>query len=143
MKNDHYEDIINLKHHVSKKYPQMDMQHRAAQFSPFAALTGYEDNIKEATRITDKRIELDEQRKILLNNKIQLILENIREEPIVKFTYFVYDDKKDGGKYVEEIGYIKKIDMIEEYILLNSKVKIPIKEIIDINSEILKKYQTD
>jgi hypothetical protein len=141
MKNDNYEDIINLKHHISKKHPPMDIQHRAAQFAPFAALTGYDDNIKEATRIIDKRIELDEQRKILINDKLQLILENIKEEPIVNFTYFVYDDKKDGGKYIEETGIVKKIDMIEEYILLKNKIKIPIKEIIDINSEILKKYQ--
>lgn len=143
MKNDNYEDIINLKHHISNKHPPMDMKHRAAQFAPFAALTGYEDNIKEATRLTNKRIEIDEQRKIILNDKLQIILENIKEEPIIEFTYFIYDDKKDGGEYIKETGIVKKIDMIDEYILLKNKTKIPIKEIIDINSEILKKYQID
>lgn len=143
MKEDNYADIINLKHPVSKIHPQMDMSHRAAQFAPFAALTGYEDNIKEATRLTDKIIELDEQKKIILNNKLQLVLENIKEEPTITFTYFIYDDKKSGGKYINITGIIKKIDMIEGFIILKDKTKIPIKEIIDISSEILKKYQID
>ena len=143
MKEDNYADIINLKHPVSKIHPQMDMSHRAAQFAPIAALTGYEDNIKEATRLTDKIIELDEQKKIILNNKLQLVLENIKEEPTITFTYFIYDDKKSGGKYINITGIIKKIDMIEGFIILKDKTKIPIKEIIDISSEILKKYQID
>ena len=80
MKNDNYQDIINLPHHVSKKRQQMPISDRAAQFAPFAALTGYEENIKEATRLTDTRIEIDEERKIILNDKLQIILNNIKEK---------------------------------------------------------------
>ena len=140
MKEDNYEDIINLPHHVSKKRQPMPIADRAAQFSPFAALTGYEENIKEATRLTDKRIEIDEDKKLILNDKLQIILNNIKEEPVITFTYFIYDEKKSGGKYVEITEPVKKINLIEGYIILKDKTKISIEEIIDINGEILDNY---
>lgn len=143
MKENNYEDIINLPHHISKKRPQMPMSDRAAQFAPFAALTGYEENIKEATRLTDKRIEIDEERKLILNDKLQIIINNIKNEPSITFTYFVYDKKKSGGKYIKKTGIVKKINVLQGYITLADKTKIPIEEIIDINGDLLKKYQND
>lgn len=136
-----YEDIINLPHHVSTKHPQMTRTARAAQFAPFAALTGYSDAIKETSRLTSKRIELDEELKIILNNKLQLILDNINETPEVSFTYFIYDNLKSGGEYVTITGIVKKIDIVNGYIFLTDKTKIPINEIININSNIFNKYE--
>ena len=133
-----YEDIIKLPHHVSKRHPQMSIMARSAQFAPFAALSGYDEAVKETARLTDKRIEIDDGLKSILNNKLQYILENININPEIIFTYFVYDKKKIGGKYIEKVGIVKKIDLIEKYILLTDKSKIPIEEIIDINGEIFK-----
>ena len=142
-KNNDYEDIINFPRHVSKKRIPMPISDRAAQFAPFAALTGYEENIKEATRLTDKRIEIDEEKKLILNDKLQIILNNIKEKPVATFTYFIYDDKKEGGKYIELTKPIKKINIVEGYVTLTDKTKIPIEEIIDINSDLFKDYQID
>ena len=141
MKKDNYEDIINLPHHVSLKHPQMSMEARAAQFAPFAALTGYDDAIKETARLTDKRIEIDDGLKVVLNNKLQIIQENIKNNPEVTFTYFIYDKKKTGGKYITKIGIVKKIDINQQYILLMDKTKIPINEVINIQSSILDKFR--
>lgn len=131
-----YDDIINLPHYISKKHPQMSIEARSAQFAPFSALTGYDDAIKETARLTDERIEIDDGLKIILNNKLQYVLENLKLKPEIIFTYFVYDDKKIGGKYVEKIGVVKKIDMVEQYVMLIDKTKIPILEIINITGEI-------
>ena len=136
MNKDNYEDIINMPHHVSEKHPQMSIEGRAAQFAPFAALTGYSEAVKETARLTEKRIELDEGLKLQLNNKLKKIIENINTKPQITFTYFVYDDKKEGGKYVNKTGYVKKIDIANEYIQLVDKTKIPINEIINITDEI-------
>lgn len=133
---DNYEDIINMPHHVSLVHPKMSMDARAAQFAPFSALTGYEDAVKETSRLTDERMEIDEELKILLNNRLQTILKNIKDKPEVTLTYFVYDKKKLGGKYITITGNIKKIDMIEGYIMLVDKTKIPIIEIINITGEL-------
>ena len=141
MKKDNYEDIINLPHHVSLKHPQMSMEARAAQFAPFAALTGYDDAIKETARLTDKRIEIDDGLKVVLNNKLQIIQENIKNNLEVTFTYFIKDKKKTGGKYITKIGIVKKIDINQQYILLMDKTKIPINEVINIQSSILDKFR--
>lgn len=134
MKN--YDDIINLPHHVSKKHPQMSIMSRSAQFAPFAALTGYDEAVKETARLTDKRLEIDEGLKNILNNKLQYILENKSLQPEITFTYFVYDNKKSGGKYIEKTGVVKKIDLNEKYIMLKDKTKISIDEIINITGDI-------
>lgn len=132
-----YEDIINLPHHVSKKHPQMSMWSRSAQFAPFAALTGYDEAVKETARLTDRRIDIDEGLKNILNNKLQYILDNKTLQPEITFTYFVYDNKKEGGKYIEKTGVVKKIDLNEKYIMLKDKTKISIDEIINITGDIL------
>ena len=100
--NKNYDDIINLPHYVSKKHPQMSIESRSAQFAPFSALIGYDEAIKETARLTDKRIEIDEGLKNILNNKLQYILENIKLNPEITFTYFVYDNKKSGVKYIDK-----------------------------------------
>ncbi len=127
-----YEDIIYLNHYISMKHPRMSITNRAAQFAPFAALTGYGDAVKETARITDKRIEIDEGLKNVINEKLKLIEKDISNRPKVTITYFVYDNKKSGGKYKEKTGNVKKIDLIEQTLTMTDKTKIPIREIIDI-----------
>ncbi len=137
-KLDDYEDIINLPHHTSSKHPRMTIESRAAQFAPFSALTGYKEAVRETERLTEERIILDEDVKIILNNKLQLINDNLKDQLELKFTYFIKDKNKDGGKYIEKIGIVKTIDQINNLIILTDKTKINIKEIIDIDGEIFK-----
>lgn len=127
-----YDDIINLKHHVSKVHKQMSLESRAAQFAPFSALTGYEDAIKETARITEERIELNEELKECLNEKIAVIKKQINSKPKVSITYFIPDSKKSGGKYQTIIGNIIKIDNYNKILVLENGIKIPITEIINI-----------
>ena len=105
-----YDDIINLPHHVSTKHPHMAPIDRAAQFSPFAALTGHDEAIKETARLTDERMELDENRKELLDARLQLLREHLGEKPTVTFTFFEPDERKSGGAYVTVTGSVKKIE---------------------------------
>ena len=105
-----YEDIINLPHHVSNKHPRMSLEERSAQFAPFAALTGYDDVIREAGRITSRRIEIDECMREILDSKLQIIEEKLHEKPIITFVYFVPDLRKDGGEYKTVTGKVKKFD---------------------------------
>jgi len=134
--NKNYDDIINLPHHVSKKRPQMSIEARSAQFAPFAALTGYDERVKETARLTDKKIELEDGQKEILNNKLLYILENINMKPEINFTYFVPDTKKSGGKYIDKTGIIRKIDMVEQYIQFTDKSKIDINNILSIESDL-------
>ena len=133
-----YDDIINMPHHVSKKHPPMSLYARSAQFAPFAALTGYEEAVKETARETGDRIDVDEEIKAILDSKIQLLSEKIKQKPEISFTYFIPDLRKDGGDYVTVNGIIKKIDMYEQKIILLDKTEIPINEIIDISGDIFK-----
>ena len=132
-----YDDIMNLKRPISK-HPKMSLYQRSAQFAPFAALTGYEGQVKETARLTDRRIELDEEMKLILDLKIQVIKEMLSDNPEVEITYFIPDTRKDGGKYVTIINNVKKIDSYNEHIIMQNNLKIEIKEIININSNIFK-----
>ena len=125
-----YDDIINLSHHVSSRHPQMPMMNRAAQFSPFAALTGYDDAVRETARLTDEKIELDEYEKEELDRKIQWIGSHLDEHIPVSITYFQPDDKKVGGAYEEIVDTIRKINVYEHEILLTKGTKIPIMNIL-------------
>ena len=127
-----YDDIINLPHHVSKKHPRMSLEARAAQFAPFAALTGYDDQVKETARLTNERKELADGLKMILDEKIQKIQKNIYEKPQVTITYFVPDTRKQGGKYVTTTGNVIKIDEYTHCIIFENKTEIPINEIIEI-----------
>ena len=129
---ENYEDIIRLPHHVSKKHPRLSMEQRAAQFAPFAALTGYEDAVRETARITEDRIELDEEEKIKLNSKLQELEKNIEIKPNATITYFVPDIKKSGGEYITVSGKLKRIDEYRKLIILENRTQIPINEIIEI-----------
>ena len=132
---DPYEDIINLPHHVSPKRPQMSMQDRAAQFSPFAALTGYEDAIKETGRLTDVEIELSDEDRELLDQKQQYLQEHIGDRPEITITYFVPDEKKSGGAYISISGRMKRVDEYARQFVLTDGKKIPLDDIIDIRSD--------
>ena len=127
-----YDDIINLPHHVSKTRPRMSLEQRSAQFAPFSALTGYEDEIAETGRLVDGRIDLDEEMKQILDRKLQKITDNIKEQPKATITYFVPYNKKDGGKYVTVTGKIKKIDKYKNVIILVDGTEIPINDVVDI-----------
>ena len=132
---DPYEDIINLPHNVSPKRPQMSIQDRAAQFSPFAALTGYEDAIKETGRLTDVKIELSDEDRELLDQKQQYLQEHIGDRPEITITYFVPDEKKSGGAYISISGRMKRVDEYARQFVLTDGKKIPLDDIIDIRSD--------
>lgn len=131
-----YDDIINLSHHISKKHPRMSLEARSAQFAPFAALTVYDDVIKETARLTNARLDIDEGVKSILNSKLQLIRKQIYIKPEITVTYFVPDSKKDGGSYVTVTGNVVKIDDYKHKIVLENKIEIPISEIIEITGKI-------
>lgn len=131
-----YEDIVDLPHHVSRKHPQPTMADRAARFAPFAAITGYEEMVLEEARITDDRIELDENSKAALNEKLNMILEFIDEQPEVSITCFEPDKRKAGGAYVTVTGTVKRIDEYEHLVIMTDGKKINIDEIYNLQSEL-------
>ena len=135
---DTYSDIINLSRPVSKR-PRMSLEQRSAQFAPFAALTGYEGQVKETARLTNKKIEINEELKEILNQKIQLIQKKIKEQPQIEITYFIPDSKKDGGKYETICNAIQKIDMYTNEIVMLDGTKIDIDNIIDIQGNLFQK----
>lgn len=127
-----YADIINLPHHVSSKRPQMSMLERAAQFSPFAALSGFDSAITETARLTDQRITLDEYEIETLNERLMLIAQRLEEAPEVVITYFQPDERKTGGEYVTVPGVVKKIDELKGQVIFTDGTVIPINEIISV-----------
>ena len=134
--NDRYDDIIHLPHHVSKTRPQMSMMDRAAQFSPFAALTGYDAAIKETGRLTDEKIELGEETKAVLDRKQRYLSDMISVQPEITVTYFLPDEKKSGGTYLSVTGKLKRIDEYERMMILTDGKKIPLDDIMDIESNL-------
>ena len=131
-----YEDIVNLPRHISKVHPQATMADRAARFSPFAAISGYEDMVKEAARVTEERIDITDATKELLNEKLNMIIEFLDEEPEVTITYFEPDKKNDGGAYISITGTVKRIDEYERIVLMSDDKKIRIDEIYAIESDL-------
>lgn len=131
-----YDDIIHLPHHVSATHPHMAAKDRAAQFSPFAALTGHGDAVKETARLTDKRIELDEYMKDVLSHRLQIIADRVKEHPEIAITYFQPDAKKNGGVYVTVIGAAKKINEHERVVIMTDGIAIPIDEIVKVDGQI-------
>lgn len=131
-----YDDIINLPHHVSKKRPQMSMADRAAQFSPFAALTGHDEAIRETARLTDDRIDLDEGELEILNMRFQLLFDNLDSSPEVTFTWFKPDARKAGGSYETTHGTVKKIDHQNRLIIMQDQTIIPTDAVVRIEMEI-------
>ena len=139
--NNRYNEIINLPHHVSKTRPQMPMSDRAAQFAPFAALTGYDAAIKETGRLTDEKIEMDEEALNILNLKFQILVDSLDDEPEVTFTYFKPDERKAGGAYIEVTGTVKKVDDFERLIVMQNGTKMPMDDILNIEGEIFASLQ--
>ncbi len=128
-----YDDIINLPHHVSTKRPRMSMIDRAAQFSPFAALTGYDAAVKETARLTDQKRDLDDYEKVALDEKLRIAQEY--SDTDITITYFKPDDRKSGGSYITATGKVKKIDNYERCVVLLDGLRIPIDDIMEIESE--------
>ena len=127
-----YDDIIYLSRPVSSRRAGMSNYDRAAQFSPFAALTGFEAAIEETGRLTDSRIELDEGGRQLLDEQMQAVVEVIQTQPKVEITWFCYDERKVGGAYIRTVGYAKKIDIFNGKLLLADGQVIPLGEIFSI-----------
>lgn len=131
-----YDDIINLPHHVSKTRPQMPRADRAAQFAPFSALVGYGAALVETARLTDRRIELEEDDRAALDRKQQKLMERIGERPEIAVTWFVPDARKEGGQYITTVGHLKRIDEVRRVIVLVDRTEIPLDDIFDIEAEI-------
>lgn len=137
--NEKYIEIINLPHHTSATRPHMSMYDRAAQFSPFAALTGHDAAINETARLTDTFVEPDEDEKQLLDAKIRMVMDMSEEKPEVTVVYFRPDEKKDGGAYVSVTGIMKKIDVLKREIVMSDETVIPVDSVNDIQGKIFEK----
>ena len=124
-----YDDIIDLPHHVSERHPQMPAMDRAAQFSPFAALTGHRDMITEAERLTEKKIELEEGEQQEIMIRLQILLGKIKEKPEAAVTYFVPDEKKSGGSYRTVCGAVIKVDGDKKQVVMENGTEIPMEDI--------------
>ena len=133
-----YSDIIDLPHHEPKTRMRMPRSNRAASFSPFAALSGYDDAVKETARLTDVRTVLDEDAKIALNERLRIAMEQIENHPVITVTYFMADSRKNGGAYVKHTGVIKKIDECERKVIFRDQMVIPIDCIYEMDGEIYK-----
>ena len=133
MKDAHkYDDIIRLPHHVSTRHPQMSIHDRAAQFSPFAALTGHDAAIRETERLTEEWVELDEDSKEQLDERLQMIREHLAERPEITFTFFQPDERKRGGAYRTITGKVKRIDEYEHRILLEDGTALMVEHLVSI-----------
>ena len=129
MQEKSYDDIIDLPHHTSKKRPRMSPEARAAQFSPFAALTGYDQAVRETARLTEPQTELTEDEKARINEVLRMLIECEEEASELKIVYFVEDEKKTGGAYVTRSGRFKRIDEFEKKLYLTSGEGISIQRI--------------
>ena len=128
-----YDDVIYRQHPTSKKHPRMSRMNRAAQFAPFAALTGYEESIAETARLTDHRVELSEYEIEELNTKLNFIQEHIKERPEVTITYFQPDERKDGGKYLTATGRVRWIDEVNRVVVFEDERIVGIDIITNLN----------
>lgn len=131
-----YEDMLELPHHISRERPQMAMEERAAQFSPFAALTGYGDAIRETGRLTERQLELEPDVKDRLNEKLRLLMELPSPRPEVSIVYFLPDEKKEGGSYVSVRGRVKKVDENSRQIVLENGGRIPLEAVMELDGDI-------
>jgi len=127
-----YDSIINLPHHKSKNHPPMTIEQRAAQFAPFAALTGYKESILEEARLTDEKIIISDELKEMINDKLNYIKENISNNPRIKIRYFIKDKTKNGGRYNEVDTKVKKIDIYNKKLILSNDLKINFDDIVSI-----------
>ncbi len=138
MENKKYDDILHLSRPVSPKHPPMPLRDRAAQFSPFAALSGYDAAVRESARLTEKKNDLDEEAKSCLNEKLQILRDAAAEHPHAVFSYFQADRKKAGGAYVRVSGRVKQVDAFARTVLLEDGTVIPIEDISGIESALFR-----
>ena len=131
-----YDDIINLPHPTSQRHPRMPIRDRAAIFSPFAALSGHGAAIAETARLTEHRIELDEDTRAELDRKQAILLEHLDEQPEVTITWFQPDEKKDGGAYLTATGRLKKFLELERLLVLADGAEIPLEDVVALESGI-------
>lgn len=124
-----YDDIIHLPHHVSQNHPQMPLRDRAAQFAPFAALTGYEAAVGETARLSVERRELDAQEAAELNRRLVALIARLPERPEVTIEYFVPDERKAGGSYVSVTGVVRNISIAERVLVMEDETVIPLEDI--------------
>lgn len=134
-KKDKYEDMYEMPHHTSPTRPRMSLRSRAAQFAPFAALTGHDAAIAETARLTDNKIDLDESTVSLLNEKLRILIRDIDKRKEVSVTYFRPDSKKRGGKYITVKGIVKKLDQIEGKLVFEDGQEIPLNNILEIEGK--------
>lgn len=123
---ENYSDLIDHPHHVSRKRHAMPMRNRAAQFSPFAALTGFDAEINETARLTDTKRELTEDEMDILNQTFQKLLDMASEHPLVSVTYFKPDARKDGGVYATYTGHFRFFDAVEGKLKFMDRTEIPL-----------------
>ena len=131
-----YDDIIHLPHHVSRNHPQMPLRDRAAQFAPFAALTGYEAAVGETARQTAERRELDPQEAEQLNRRLTALIARLPERPEVTIEHFVPDERKSGGTYVTVTGRVRNISVPEKTLVMEDGAVIPLYDVISMTGEI-------
>ena len=131
-----YKNIINLPHHVSKNHSRLTIEQRAAQFSPYAALVGYGDAVEETVRYTSSKVTLTEEQAVLLNQKINYLMEHLKDNIEVSIKYFIPDTKKEGGSYKTITTKIKNIDLVNRSIRLADDSTISLDDIMDINSDV-------
>ncbi len=132
MRYESYDDIIDLPHFVSKKHPAMSKLSRAAQFSPFAALTGFDDEIAETARLTDCKAELSEEQQNNLNSALSFLQQNIKERPLIRVEYFIKDKYKEGGAYIIFSGSIKRIQAVERQLVFSDGTVIDFDDVYSI-----------
>ena len=130
-----YDDIINLNRPISK-HPHQSIESRASQFAPFAALVGYDEQVKETARLTTNKIEIDEGLKEILNNKLNYLNDHLDEKEEVSITYFIKDSKKSGGKYITKSGIVKRIDIVNGFIKFTDNDIIYMTDVISITGEL-------
>lgn len=131
-----YDDIINLPHHVSKIHPQMSMYQRAAQFAPFAALTGHDAAIRETARLTDTLIELGDENNQILNRRLAFLRDHLKETPEITIVFFQPDAKKSGGSYDSYTGNLRDIDTYEQKLVMTDGKKITLSFVLDIDCKL-------
>ena len=140
MSADAYKDIIHLPRPVSAAHPHMPLYDRAAQFAPFKALSGYEDDAEETARLTERRVEPDENAVEALDARLRLLGERLSDAPEVRVTYFRPDGRKEGGAYRTVTGRVKKLDALSGALLLRSGERIPFADILALDGELFGEY---
>ncbi len=144
MRDEHkYDDIINNPHHMSKKHPPLGRDSYAAQFSPFAALVGYEDIVEETARFTEDRPELDEDEKARLSAKLEAVLKGYDGVTETEITFFEADKTKQGGRIVREVCVVRKFDGYKRQIVTGDGKRIPVDDILDVQGEIPDRFHED